>query len=54
MCGCLRVDFPKQVQQDDAPSFVHAHALRRQVIEEPFIGEWRAAAKFVFRWPGVA
>ncbi len=40
--------------QEGAPSFVHAHALRRQVIEERFVGEWRAAAKFVFRWPGVA
>jgi cell wall-associated NlpC family hydrolase len=39
--------------QDDAVSFVHAHALRRQVIEERFVGEWRAAAKFAFRWLAV-
>ena len=39
--------------QDGAPSFVHAHALRRQVIEELLVGEWREAAKFVFRWPDV-
>ena len=34
----------------DAPHLLHAHALRRQVIEEPYAGEWSAKARFAFRF----
>jgi cell wall-associated NlpC family hydrolase len=37
----------------DCSHFVHAHAVRRKVVEEPYAGEWRDAARFVFRWPQV-
>jgi cell wall-associated NlpC family hydrolase len=29
---------------------IHAHALRRKVIEEPYAGEWLAKVKFAFRF----
>ncbi|MFN4282368.1 MAG: C40 family peptidase [Alphaproteobacteria bacterium] len=29
---------------------IHAHALRRKVIEEPYAGEWLAKIKFAFRF----
>jgi cell wall-associated NlpC family hydrolase len=35
------------------PHLIHAHALRRQVIEEPFAGEWPAKLRFVFRFRGL-
>lgn len=38
----------------DTPHLLHAHALRRQVIEEPYAGEWRAKVKFAFRFRGVS
>ena len=34
------------------PHLIHAHALRRQVIEEPYAGEWPAKIKFAFRFRG--
>jgi cell wall-associated NlpC family hydrolase len=32
------------------PHLLHAHATRRQVIEEPYAGEWSAKIKFAFRF----
>lgn len=32
------------------PHLLHAHALRRQVIEEPYAGEWPLKVKFAFRF----
>ena len=32
------------------PHLLHAHALRRKVIEEAFAGEWLAKVKFAFRF----
>jgi len=32
------------------PHLLHAHATRRQVIEEPYAGEWPAKIKFAFRF----
>ncbi|GIX11751.1 C40 family peptidase [Elioraea sp.] len=34
----------------DHPHLIHAHALRRKVIEEPYAGEWLAKVKFAFRF----
>ena len=34
----------------DRPHLLHAHATRRQVIEEPYTGEWPAKVKFAFRF----
>lgn len=34
----------------DRPHLIHAHVLRRQVIEEPYAGEWLAKIKFAFRF----
>ena len=34
----------------DRPHLLHAHATRRQVIEEPYAGEWPAKVKFAFRF----
>lgn len=34
----------------DQPHLLHAHATRRQVIEEPYLGEWPARVKFAFRF----
>lgn len=34
----------------DQPHLLHAHATRRQVIEEPYAGEWPAKIKFAFRF----
>lgn len=36
------------------PHLLHAHALRRKVIEEPYTGEWPARMRFVFRFRGLA
>lgn len=33
------------------PHLLHAHALRRRVIEEPYAGEWPDKARFAFRFP---
>lgn len=32
------------------PHLLHAHATRRQVIEEPYAGEWSDKIKFAFRF----
>jgi hypothetical protein len=32
---------------------LHSHALRRQVIEEPYLGEWPAKARLAFRFRGL-
>jgi hypothetical protein len=32
------------------PHLLHAHALRRKVIEEPYAGERPAKVKFAFRF----
>jgi len=32
------------------PYLLHAHATRRQVIEEPYAGEWPDKIKFAFRF----
>jgi cell wall-associated NlpC family hydrolase len=32
------------------PHLLHAHALRRKVIEEPYAGEWPLKVKFAFRF----
>jgi cell wall-associated NlpC family hydrolase len=32
------------------PHLLHAHATRRQVIEEPYAGEWPVKVKFAFRF----
>ncbi|MGI3212570.1 C40 family peptidase [Roseovarius tibetensis] len=32
------------------PHLLHAHATRRQVIEEPYAGEWPRKVKFAFRF----
>lgn len=34
-----------------AAHLLHAHALRRKVIEEAYAGEWPARVKFAFRFP---
>ncbi len=33
---------------------LHAHALRRQVIEEPYAGEWLQKTKLAFRFRGLS
>ncbi len=33
---------------------IHAHALRRQVIEEPYRGEWPDKVSFAFRFRGLS
>jgi cell wall-associated NlpC family hydrolase len=38
----------------DQPHLLHAHATRRKVIEEPYIGEWPAKVRFAFRFPMVS
>jgi cell wall-associated NlpC family hydrolase len=42
-CGFLTL-------KHDAPHLLHAHALRRKVIEEPYAGEWPVKVKFAFRF----
>lgn len=37
----------------DVLHLIHAHALRRRVIEEPYAGEWPLKIKFVFRFRGL-
>ena len=36
------------------PHLIHAHALRRQVIEEPYANEWLAKVKFASRFRSLA
>jgi cell wall-associated NlpC family hydrolase len=45
-CGFLTV---KHAQ----PHLLHAHALRRKVIEEPYAGEWPSKVKLAFRFRGL-
>jgi cell wall-associated NlpC family hydrolase len=42
-CGFLTI-------KHEQPHLLHAHALRRKVIEEPYAGEWPARVKFAFRF----
>lgn len=37
-----------------AAHVIHAHALRRKVIEEPYAGEWRQKVKRAYRFPHLA
>jgi hypothetical protein len=37
----------------EEPHLLHAHALRRKVIEEPYAGEWPARVKLAFRFRGL-
>ena len=37
-----------------APHLIHAHALRRRVVEEPLAGEWPARLRLAFRFPHLA
>ncbi len=38
-------------QRHGVAHLIHAHAPRRSVIEEPYLGEWPAKARFAFRFP---
>ena len=38
----------------EEPHLLHAHALRRKVIEEPYAGEWPAKVKLAFRYRGLS
>jgi hypothetical protein len=42
-CGFL-------TEKHGVPHLLHAHALRRKVIEEPYAGEWPLKVKFAFRF----
>ena len=42
-CGFL-------TKKHEVPHLLHAHALRRKVIEEPYAGEWPLEVKFAFRF----
>jgi cell wall-associated NlpC family hydrolase len=46
-CGFLTEKF-------EQPHLLHAHISRRQVVEEPYIGEWPAKVRFAFRFRGVS
>lgn len=37
----------------DNAHILHAHALRRAVVEEPYAGEWPERVKFAFRFRGI-
>lgn len=37
----------------ELPHLLHAYALRRQVVEEPYAGEWPEKVKFCFRFRGI-
>ena len=37
----------------DHPHLIHAHVSRRQVVEEPYIGEWPGSVRFAFRFHGI-
>lgn len=37
-----------------AAHVIHAHALRRKVIEEPYAGEWRQKVRRAYRFPHLA
>jgi cell wall-associated NlpC family hydrolase len=39
-------------ERHGALHLIHAHAPRRVVLEEPFVGEWRDKLRFAFRFPG--
>lgn len=39
-----------RTERHQAPHLLHAHALRRRVIEEPYAGEWPAKARLAFRF----
>jgi cell wall-associated NlpC family hydrolase len=36
------------------PHLLHAHVIRRKVVEEPYAGEWPEKVKFAFRFRGLA
>ena len=38
-------------ERHGTPHLIHAHAPRRKVIEEPYLGVWPARARFAFRFP---
>jgi hypothetical protein len=38
----------------DHPHLIHAHVSRRQVVEEPYIGEWPGSVRFAFRFHTIA
>ena len=40
-------------ERHEVPHLIHAYALRRQVVEEPYAGEWPAKVKFCFRFRGI-
>ncbi len=40
-------------ERHELPHLIHAYALRRQVVEEPYAGEWTAKVKFCFRFRGI-
>ena len=40
-------------ERHQLPHLIHAYALRRQVVEEPYAGEWPAKVKFCFRFRGL-
>jgi hypothetical protein len=37
----------------DHPHLIHAHVSRRQVVEEPYLGEWPGSVRFAFRFHGI-
>lgn len=38
-------------ERNGVQHLIHAHAPRRKVIEEPYLGIWPARARFAFRFP---
>lgn len=38
-------------ERHGVPHLIHAHAPRRKVIEEPYLADWQAKARFAFRFP---
>jgi cell wall-associated NlpC family hydrolase len=40
-------------ERHQLPHLIHAFALRRQVVEEPYAGEWPEKVKFCFRFRGI-
>ena len=41
-------------ERHGALGVIHAHASRRQVIEDAWSGEWQAKARFAFRFRGLS
>jgi cell wall-associated NlpC family hydrolase len=41
-------------ERHGVPYMIHAHAMRRKVVEEPYGGEWPGKVKFCFRFRGLA